>query len=647
MKIKEIQELLDPAVLLQVQRGEKRPLLDGWQNFTLQKMSDPQYLASLNHGSNIGIVLGKNSQGLCTIDLDRDEIVEPFLSLNPQLRNTLQTKRGRGCNIWIRIEGEYPKLSVLKNEKSEKCGEWRADGGQTVIFGEAKDSEPPHTPRPYVFLHKGPPIQIKFEEINWPEGWILPWKAQQQIDLYQKIVDRHGEPYRSTETGKIFLNQLFVVTKFATEHLILHEPSEREFYFYDEPLGVWKIQTSDSVKIQFADDLKTFADSQGIPQLISQRTNSLLSALTDLLRGEVEKRDIFQKTNRVIHLKNGMLHLDVDPPELRPFSPEYYSRNRCPFEFVEGADCSIFKQELLASALNEDDINLIQRWCGSLLIGRNLAQKIMCLVGTAGGGKSTLLEIIEKIIGVENIEQLRTEHLAERFEISRFIGKTVLSGKDVAGNFLEAKGAHVLKALVGHDLLSAEKKINNATFHLRGDFGIAISCNSRLRVRLDGDAAAWGRRIVIVEYEKPKPEKAIRDFAGMLLEKEASGILNWMIEGAIKHLAELDQFGDYQLTERQQNRVDSLLAESDSIREFVKKSVVPAQFGDVTSSELVEGYCRFCDERGWNPLPGRKVENDLPDVVLEVHRVTKRNDIQRDGKSKKGFMGLQIMEDDS
>lgn len=647
MKIEAIQELLAPVVLLAVAHGEKKPLLNEWQTFTLDRMKDPQYLASLNHGNNIGVALGKNSQGLCTIDLDRDEDIEPFLALNPRLRDTLRTRRGRGCNIWVRIEGEHPKLFTLKDDQKKKRGEWRADGGQTVIAGEAKDSEPPHTLRPYVVLNMAKPILIKFEEIIWPEPWKLPWKEMANLDVYQPLIDRHGQPYQSTERGKIILNHMFFLAKFETEHLVLHEPNEREFYSYDEALGIWKPKTSASIKIQFADDLKTFADSQNTPQLLNLRTNSLLSGLTELLRGQVEKRDIFQKTNRVIHLSNGMLHLEVDPPELRSLSPDYYSRNRCPFDFVEGADCPIFKQELLASALDEDDINLIQRWCGSLLIGRNLAQKIMALIGTAGGGKSTLLEIIERIIGLDNIEQLRTEHLAGRFEISRFIGKTVLSGKDVPGNFLEVEGAHTLKALVGHDLLSAERKINNATFHLRGDFGVAITCNSRLKVRLDGDAEAWRRRLLIVKYEKTKPEKAIRDFAGMLLQKEAPGILNWMVEGAIQHLTELDEFGDYQLTERQQDRVDSLLAESDSIREFVKKWVTPAQYADVTTSELVEAYYQFCDARGWDPLSGRKVENDLPDVILEIHRVTKRNDVERDGKSKKGFGGLQIMEIES
>ena len=79
------------------------------------------------------------------------------------------------------------------------------------------------------------------------------------------------------------------------------------------------------------------------------------------------------------------------------------------------ADCPRLKSELLASALDPEDISLLQRWCGALLLGRNRAQRIMLLTGTAGGGKSTLLEIVEDVIGPMNVCQLRTEHLSERF----------------------------------------------------------------------------------------------------------------------------------------------------------------------------------------------------------------------------------------
>jgi phage/plasmid-associated DNA primase len=89
------------------------------------------------------------------------------------------------------------------------------------------------------------------------------------------------------------------------------------------------------------------------------------------------------------------------------------------------------------------------------LLGGNPAHRFLVLRGTAGGGKSTLVEIIETVIGPHNVAQLRVHLLTERFEIAGFLGKTLLCGKDVPGNFLDNRAAHVIKPLTGGDRLSA------------------------------------------------------------------------------------------------------------------------------------------------------------------------------------------------
>jgi phage/plasmid-associated DNA primase len=181
---------------------------------------------------------------------------------------------------------------------------------------------------------------------------------------------------------------------------------------------------------------------------------------------------------------------------------------------------------------------------------------------------------------------------------------------------------------------------------MKGVFNIAITANSRLRVRLEGDTGAWSRRILSINYDRPKPANPIRDFEDVLLEQEGPGILNWMIEGAIAHLVELDKCGDFILTDRQKARVEALLCESDSVRFFVRNALVEDDGGTVTSDELVRAYADFCDGRGWDALARRTVENQLPDLMLERFRAAKRNDIKRDGKSHKGFAGVALKPED-
>ena len=650
--VESILAVVAPAVLLVIPRAEKGPRKKGWSQHTLADMERPEYLASLNHGGNIGVLLGKASNGLCTVDLDHADAEAAFLECNPKLATALRTTRVRGGNVWVRVAGEFPAKGDLKARDPQtgrwrSVGEWRSDDHQTVIHGSAMDAAKGETqPTAYRRVVDAPPAELaNFEEIHWPADWWLPWLPEPNPE--RELTEAHGAAFTVSGRGRVEINPMFFVARFEGERDVLFEPGEGRFYAYHADTGLWRPETTATVKVQFAADLKRYADGQEPDvgeQLVNARSDKFLAGLVALLQGHAERREAFTRRAGVVHVANGMLHLaDADPPELRPFGSAYLSRNAAPVAYSPDADCPRFRAELLESALDADDVSLVQRYCGALLLGRNLAQKILALIGTAGGGKSTLLEIVEKIVGLENVGQLRTELLAERFETARFLGKTLLTGKDVAGRFLETPGAHVLKALVGHDLLDAERKGSNASFQVRGDFGVVITCNSRLRVRLDGDAEAWRRRLLIVRYERPRPERPERDFAGRLLVEEGPGILAWMVAGARAHLAELETTGEFALTPRQRGRVNALLAESDSVREFVRQRTEVCPGVDVTGDELAEAYAGYCDAMGWEALPVRRVQREMGDAMQEVRRAAQRTDIYREGKARRGFSKVRLL----
>ena len=184
-----------------------------------------------------------------------------------------------------------------------------------------------------------------------------------------------------------------------------------------------------------------------------------------------------------------------DKADFVSFSPEFYSRNQSPILFDENAQCPRFLDELLYPATTSEDAILIQKYTGLCLLGNNLIQRLLILDGEAGRGKSTISLIIQGLVGLNNVTELRTKHLAERFEVYRYLKKTLLIGVDVPGDFLSQKGAYVLKALVGGDWMSAEQKGGTRSFQLQGNYCVVITSNSRLQVRLDGDIGAWEEEV--------------------------------------------------------------------------------------------------------------------------------------------------------
>ena len=164
----------------------------------------------------------------------------------------------------------------------------------------------------------------------------------------------------------------------------------------------------------------------------------------------------------------------------------------------ENAKCPKFNA-LLAFALEPDDVSLFWRWFGSVLLTGNAAQRILLFIGEPAAGKSTIAEVVEKVIGLINCTALRTKQLHERFEIGRFFGYTLLTAKDGPGDFFEQDGAQALKTLA-HDYIPGERKGSMESVPVYGDFDCMITCKERLLVRLEGDTdiGAWKRRLMLL-----------------------------------------------------------------------------------------------------------------------------------------------------
>lgn len=163
--ISHFRELLGSAVLLPWPAGSKGDRRK-WKHLQVTDM-DEDYFAKLEKAGNIGVALGAVSNGLVTIDIDDDNLLEPFLEANPLLRHTLRTAAQRGCNIWVRCTTDYPSSCKLKDQSGNEVGEWRADGNQTIIAGTHPSG------CSYRLVVEKPVIPIDYNVIIWSDT-ILP-----------------------------------------------------------------------------------------------------------------------------------------------------------------------------------------------------------------------------------------------------------------------------------------------------------------------------------------------------------------------------------------------------------------------------------------------------------------------------------------
>lgn len=458
------------------------------------------------------------------------------------------------------------------------------------------------------------------------------------------LTERYGDPFMQNAEGKVTgIGEAFWAGLYATENVVLWEPEERRFYLYDGGTGLYLPTTHDSIKRDISALLLREGRSRGVRGMERWRSDGSLNHLVAQLRGIAERRGAFADRPQAVHLANGVIDFSEGGACLVEFSPHFYSRNAAPISFDPDANCPRFLNDLVIPAVHPEDVSLLQRYAGMGLLGRNLVQRILILDGLAGRGKSTFSSILQRVVGLANCTQLRTENLTERFETNRYIGKTLLIGVDVDPDFLRARGASVLKGLVGGDNLDTEAKGVADTCKIKGDFLVIITANSRLRVRLQRDIDAWRRRLAIVRYEGPPPAKKIPDLAEMLVRTEGAGILNWALAGLAQVYREVEEHGDLLLTPRQLGIVNSLLEESESLRVFLVECLERRENADLAKSEIEEAYAEFCPSCGWEALPSTAVRGQLNNLMLELFGLSQRHDIKR-GTNVRGFKGVALKE---
>ena len=292
--------------------------------------------------------------------------------------------------------------------------------------------------------------------------------------------------------------------------------------------------------------------------------------------------------------------------------------------------------EFLENNLDEDEVDHLHKIIGMFLFGGNPLQKIVLFHGVASSGKSVLVNIIAKLVGLENYAQLRTKNLETRFETGNYLGKKLLIGSDVPQNFLSCESAKVLKSLVGDDLLSCEKKHRQGTIPLKGDLGCLISSNYSLIFPQNDDSRAWERRLFTFEFPNAFQGEKEVGLADKLIAEEGDAIFSWAVRGRELLQQDLNECGELFMNEKQKERVQRIADQSCTVSNFVEERLVTenATTDATTTKELHQEYSKFCLSDNLNMESKSEFVKVLKSVLESTDSVSPSNSIP-DSSGKK------------
>jgi P4 family phage/plasmid primase-like protien len=479
---------------------------------------------------------------------------------------------------------------------------------------------------------------------------------------YPGLSERYGRAVlevRNDRTGKSHvasLNESFFAAALGSEgspdEPAVYSADERRWFAFDPNAGVYNAIHPPALEERISKLMLECArackhESWSMTELEftlrkTHHTSRVVVRAEGLLSIEA---GFWRRPAQVVPCRNGIL--DLNTGTLLPFSPAFHFRGLLGMDYRPGADCPQFKAAL-GRSLKPDDIDLLQRFFGCLLIGRNDAQKMLLLIGAPQTGKGLVCRVATAVVGAANVATLRTRHLGDRFEIGRLVGKLLIYGPDVPANFLSSENATTLKAITGQDPMSPEFKGSNATPPAAPvNALILLTSNNRLRIRLEDDVEAWRRRLVVISFDGPAVGESERvvGLSEQIVAAEGAGILNWAIEG-LRGVRE--DSGDLFLGARQKAVRDALLEESMSFvawaRERLVKSESTLGYPDLLLvGEAFADYVSFCGEREWSPLPRKHFTRVVAEVIAREFAVSLRHDLHATGGlSQRGWKGISL-----
>ena len=480
-----------------------------------------------------------------------------------------------------------------------------------------------------------------FEDPNWisPKYPESLWKSLDGMG--QAFCEEWKKDGSAKVTGlnTAFFARLVVLMSNLHQH-------HGDWYAYSECAGTWhRLDRAELLNVIHR-CVMNYGRVSGITEIVKLCSARFCSDVAHFMMPFSGYEDIFDRAPKnVINVQNGTIVIEKDGSiVLHEHSPEFLCRSVINMDYNPAANYSEFVHEVFRDAVSPADQAIIQQYAGQCGLGWNMSQTILIICGNAGTGKSVIVKVIEKVLGRGKYEGLRTNMLDQRFELSRFEGKSLLVASDQYSDALMKKGAHMLKSLTGDDDLTTERKCENDHPIINGEFNVIIVSNSDLPLSIDGDSKAWMRRIRPVNYSGDLPKTIIRRFPNVLLRKYPEQILNWMVDGAAALRGNCDSITPHPEMLR---RIDVLIQDSDATYAFVRNCVVrTGNREDVLfSSALFNAFAGSSYFVG----SGSKqiIQIKLKKAMKDVHGVNgPSHDVKgSDGKAKYGYVGFRLEED--
>jgi len=245
-------------------------------------------------------------------------------------------------------------------------------------------------------------------------------------------------------------------------------------------------------------------------------------------------------------------------------------------------------------------------------------EKTLLLYGTGANGKSVFFEIVNALLGKENVTSYSLQSLTN--ETGYYRAKIANSLVNYASEINGKLETSIFKQLVSGEPVEARLPYGEP-FTLEEYARLIFNCNELPREVEHTNA--YFRRFLIVPFSVTIPEaEQDKELARKIIKGELSGVFNWVLAG-LDRLLRQKNFSKCEAVEKQ---LSTYRIESDSVQMFLHENTFkPSLSKFLPFSNLYSQYKTFCIDNEFRPVSSRNFAQRL---VNSGYEKSKRNNVR-------------------
>jgi putative DNA primase/helicase len=324
--------------------------------------------------------------------------------------------------------------------------------------------------------------------------------------------------------------------------------------------------------------------------------------------------DLLDANPWLLNVKNGTI--DVKAGEFREHRQDDFITKITNVEYDPKADCPLWKQFIREIMdYKSDVINFVQTAVGWAMTGDISEQTMFILFGTGANGKSTFLNTIMYLLGDYAIATptesfMRKNGDQNTNDIARLRGARFVTTTEAEQG--QRLSEPIIKQITGNDRMTA-RFLYGEFFNFVPTFKIFMATNHKPVIK-GTDHGIW-RRIKLIPFttriEDDKQDKKLEE----KLRAEASGILNWLLEGTARWHREKLRAPAAVL-----NATEDYRGEMDIIGNFVKECCIQQPGVSIRVRELFKAYQEWCTQNNEHVCTERFLSLRLQEIGFQRTR---------------------------